>query len=436
MKTETETTTATAPNPKPGNMTTRDLAKSLMKAKPATTQTTEETDGAEAETEETTREQSPPGKGKSKRKPTKSASRTAAETETDSETTEETDSEETTETTEDTANAEQTAEADDTTDAAETDETAETDDTEAETETDTEEDADPKLPKELEDAMEIAKADGKKGVAQLLKRVKTLVDQRDTERNGRLTTAEENAQLRAELQAARNGKSETRNGSSNGFTHPEVARVTEELANVDHWLGFIEDSLPTLEEPDQVVEIPNGKGGKIRANAQQLTALQRDLQTQRTELVAERKIVEKQTQQAWNDSFKEHHAVAVREFPWLKNPNSPEHQQMQAILKVFPAFKQSPDYELAIGDFLAGKALREARAKTKGAATTRKAPPSREPTKVVTDAPGGGANREASVDKEVKAAEAQFKKTGKTSDLAKLNAAKARAHRASSDRSR
>jgi hypothetical protein len=69
-----------------------------------------------------------------------------------------------------------------------------------------------------------------------------------------------------------------------------------------------------------------------------------------------------------------------------------------------------------------------AEAKAKGQKpVTQKAPPSREPTKLVTEAPGskaGPADAKATAVKAVKAAEARFKETGKREDLQRLESAK------------
>ncbi len=294
---------------------------------------------------------------------------------------------------------------------------------EAPAETPTEEPAKAELPAELRDAMEIAKGDGKKGVAELLKRVHKLADERDTNRNARLATEEQNAQLRRELQEARVTKPQTQTGT-NGSLHPAVAAIAQEVSNVDQWITWVEDH-------PEGGELPDGKGGKVALDGQMASRLKRDLENQRAELVARKVQTEGDVKRQFASDYATHHAAALESYPWMKSATAPEHQEMQAILSAFPAFKQSPDYELAIGDFLAGKALREARAKAKASgngAGLRKAAPAREPTRVVTTPPGGGA-RKADGDEEVTMAEAQFQKSGSTRDLAKLNAAKARANR-------
>lgn len=431
MKTTESTATATAPQP--GNLTTRQLAQSLTKI-PATSQTeTTETETAEPETEATSRETSPATNGKSRNKPATLSNpepEADADPEAETETAESPEGTESTESTETAGTEEAGAEGAEGTETEETTtETAEADEPVSVTDQ-----VSKHLEAELGDLIgELQKA-GAKGALQILqKRIPKLTDQRDTERNGRLAAEEQNTQLRRELQEARNHKPEA-NGHSqaNGFTDPKVRAVVNELQNVDHWLAYCESTLPQLASGDlEVAELPDGRGGKYQLNAQQLASIQRDLQNQRTALVARKEVVSEQAKAAWKQEYQKHHAVAVKEFPWLAKPESAQHQEFQAILQLFPAFKQAPDYELAIGDFLAGKALREARAKARTNGTQlRRAQPSREPTRVVSAPPGGAADREPSDEKDAKAADEQFRKSGRTSDLARSLTAKARASRA------
>lgn len=281
--------------------------------------------------------------------------------------------------------------------------------------------AKPGLPEELVDAMAIAKGDKKEGVAKLLKRVHTLADQRDTERNGRLAVADENKALRAELQQLRQGgeKNGQRNGNSpNGWTHPEVARAGQELANVDHWLTWCEENAGGG-------EVPDGKGGNLELTTAQVRAVERDLQRQRQELVARKVGLEGEVRRRYETQFGESHALAVKEYPWLAKADAPERAQFEQILEYFPAFKQSPDYELSVGDYLAGKALREARAKAR-VNGTRKATPARVPTNVPTNAPAQSARRTNTEEEDVKTTEEAFSKSGSVRDLAKSFAAKRR----------
>ncbi len=82
---------------------------------------------------------------------------------------------------------------------------------------------------------------------------------------------------------------------------------------------------------------------------------------------------------------------------------------------------------MVLGDYLTGRTARLAKAK---AAATRRPAPAREPTPVPTEPPAGGVRPVNGAKKEAEAAESNFRKSGKTSDLAKRFVATARASRA------
>lgn len=275
------------------------------------------------------------------------------------------------------------------------------------------------LPAEVLEAIEIAKAqDGGKGKADLLKRVHKLVDARDTERNARLAAEEREKNLRGELQQARTAKPEV--AVQNGV-HPAVAKVQGELANVDHWMGVCEDVLPKLQSGEmEFAEFPDGKGGMVKAGAKDIQKTLRELQDIRQETVAKKIATERDVKQAFDAKYAESHATAIKRFPGLASVTSPESVQLQKIVTAFPALKQFPDYEVAIGHMLRSMALDQkatADAKTKGA--VKKPVASREPTRVSVEPPGGGADPDETGEKAAKQSDSQFKKTGSVKDLAK-----------------
>lgn len=275
------------------------------------------------------------------------------------------------------------------------------------------------LPPEVLEAIEIAKAqDGGKGKADLLKRVHKLVDARDTERNARLTAEEQAKTLRTELQQARTAKPEVATQSG---VHPAVAKIQGELANVDHWMGVCEDALPKLQSGEmEFAEFPDGKGGMIKAGAKDIQKTLRELQDIRQETVAKKVATERDVKQAFDAKYAESHAMAIKRFPGLSSPTSPESVQLNKIVSAFPALKQFPDYEVAIGHMLRSMAMDQkatADAKLKGA--LKKPAASREPTRISTEPPGGGADPDETGEKTAKQSESQFKKTGSVKDLAK-----------------
>jgi len=287
------------------------------------------------------------------------------------------------------------------------------------------------LPPEVAEAIEIAKAmDGGKGKAEMLKRIHKLTDARDTERNARLTAEEQLKQVRTELQEARKTPGGGPGPTAPAGMHPAVHAIVQELANVDHWLGWCEEALPRLQsgETDQV-ELPDGKGGALKVGLKEVAKTRRDLENIRQEVVAKKVSAEREVKVQFEQAYQRSHQAAVTAYPWLKTETSPEYQAMQTIVKMMPGFKQVPDHELAIGDFLAGKALREARAKGGEAAATRKAAPSREPTKVTTTAPSSGGEPVDEEEKAVKESQQQFAQSGSVKDLARTLTASRRVSR-------
>lgn len=399
MKTETQTAPPTVSQP--GNLSVRELAKSLTQTAPATAKPTTKT--AESGTTAATREGQPPEEG------------TETETAPDLSTTETETEQESTEGTETEATAENTAEET----AAATDENTATEATE---EAPAEQPAKAELPEELKDAMEIAKADGKKGTADLLKRVHKLVDERDTARNARLQIEEQNAQLRTELTEARERGTKDEGQGTMTHVHPEVAKVVGELNNVDHWLGWCEQN------PDGG-ELPDGKGGKLELDPAHVKAIRGSLERERSEIVARKVQTERDVRVEYNQAYQKSHTEAVALYPWLKNSQAPENQEFQTLLKAMPWVKQAPTYEIDLADYLAGKALRLAKAKATPTVIPRKVTPSREPTRVLAEPPASSAQRKDPAKAKKEEADTQFKKSGSTKDLAKSFAANRRASR-------
>lgn len=403
MKTQTAEPAAA---PQPGNVSVRELAKSLTKA-PATASTEDGT--TEAGGQAGTREVPPPKKRKGEP--------TAEETQTPEEQTEGTGTE--------TQAEDTTAEATETTteEAPVEERTESTEGNEGNEAPSIGDEASKRLDTELAPLIQELQAAGAKGALQILqKRIPKLVDQRDTERNGRLAAEEQVGQLRKELQEARSQKPEAGGQSNgNGAMHPAVARVTGELNQVDHWLSWCEDNADGG-------TVPNGKD-TVELNAQQVKSLRSQLERERTELLVRKSQTESEARAEYQQAYKEHHTTAVSHYAWMRNTNSPEAQEAQAILKAAPGFKAFPDYELMLGDFITGKQLRLAKAKANGNGTVKRPAPQREPTRVVAEPPGSVATRKAPEKAKKEEADSQFRKSGSTRDLASSFAASRRASR-------
>lgn len=279
------------------------------------------------------------------------------------------------------------------------------------------------MPLELADAIEIAKGDGKKGVAELLNRLHKLVDVRDTERNARLASEEKATRLEAELAEAREAGSKAEPVPINGEVHPEVRKVVSEIGNVDKWRRWCD------EHPDGG-QVPDGKGGQVEMDAEGVRAARRGLDDQRSELVARKVNMESAVKREFDTHYQQQHATAQKLYPELFQKESQEAKVAAQLLAAIPGLKQFPDYEIVIGRYLKGMKLEQAQAKAATNGAPRKPAPAREPTPVVSEPPSAQSVRGRSTeDQEVQAAEARYEKSGKTADLAKLNAAKMRAQR-------
>ena len=371
----------------PGNQSVRQLAATLTKTTPAPSQPKTEEPGATAPTEpaEPTEPHEPPAE------PTAPESLTTVES-----------------------------------DAPETPEAEPAPEPEAEPEPSPDAETAKPLPKELVEAIEVAKKQGAKGVAKLLERLHKVVDIRDTERNARLQAEEQNAQLRTELQQLKTQKPEA---ATPVGVHPEVHKVNEELNNVDTWLGWCEKSAEQLQSGEvEMVEAPDGKGGKVQVGLKDVLKTKSDLEKMRQEVVARKVQTEKAVRDAFQEAFQQSHQAALTKFPQFADPNSDWSQRAKQIIEAMPGIKSFPDHEILIGHFLRGLEL-DAQAAKALATPTRKPAPAREPAKVNVTPPGSGAEPEEPTEKKKKESNQQFQKTGSTRDLARTLTASRQASR-------
>lgn len=103
--------------------------------------------------------------------------------------------------------------------------------------------------------------------------------------------------------------------------------------------------------------------------------------------------------------------IAEAAYPWWKSPQSQEYQMAQQILRTAPELKKFPDWQIWIGDAIAGMKMRESA--TKPAQAQKKAPvqpvrPTATPAKI--------SRNEATA----KTAVSRFAKTTSADDLAKV----------------
>jgi hypothetical protein len=103
--------------------------------------------------------------------------------------------------------------------------------------------------------------------------------------------------------------------------------------------------------------------------------------------------------------------IAEAAYPWWKSPQSQEYQVAQQILRTAPELKKFPDWQIWIGDAIAGMKMRESA--TKSSQAQKKAPV--QPVRP-TAAPAKISRNEASA----KQATSRFAKSTSADDLAKV----------------
>lgn len=107
---------------------------------------------------------------------------------------------------------------------------------------------------------------------------------------------------------------------------------------------------------------------------------------------------------------------AEKIYPFWKDRNSAQYAEAQVVLKELPAISQLPDYQVLIGDFLVGRAVRLAKAKQPSAAP--KLPPKapKQPTTTPSAAPRAADGERA----QYEAKKEKFLRTGSVTELAHL----------------
>lgn len=66
--------------------------------------------------------------------------------------------------------------------------------------------------------------------------------------------------------------------------------------------------------------------------------------------------------------------IAETEYPWFKDKTSSDYAEAQAALKAFPELLRFPEHRVVLGDLIAGRRLREAKAKAAKAGAVKVAP--------------------------------------------------------------
>lgn len=275
------------------------------------------------------------------------------------------------------------------------------------------------LPAELKAAIEEAKAAGDKGKASLLKRVHTVVDQRDTERMGRLQAEQQVQQLTAKVsELEKGGTAPAIAGNGDPVAdHPAVRGIAAQIADIDTYLDWAEAN-------PEGGELPDAKTGKgVFMDAAKVKNILRNGEKVRADLVAQRAVVENQVRTAHEEASRKFDAEAARLYPEFAKKDSALSQEAEQFARQLPSIKQFPDWKLVVGDYTRGRAARLAA--EKAAAGARK-PAAKQPARVVTESAEVAPLEEADPKKAGSKEQKQFEKTGRTTDLAKAFAARRR----------
>jgi hypothetical protein len=263
-----------------------------------------------------------------------------------------------------------------------------------------------------------------KAINKLLKRVHSLVDQRDMERNGRLEAERQLAELKG------NAERGTRNAEPQQQDQPAWSPKTldDALAWTDQKVRDLDRMLADVDEFEDWAEA-NTDGGSFKEgektyelSADEIRTFLRKGQNQRTRLLSQREARMEMIRQQHQEARATAHEEAVRLYPWLEKKDSAEFQEALQIVRGNPAVLHRADFELMVARQVAGGRLEREAAK--------KLPkkPAGSPAPVVTHAPAAAAKANpGDTPTTLKAAEEGFGKTGRVGDLGKLLAERRKA---------
>ena len=104
--------------------------------------------------------------------------------------------------------------------------------------------------------------------------------------------------------------------------------------------------------------------------------------------------------------------IAEATYPWWKTPQSKEYQQAQHILRTFPQLKKFPDWQMFVGDYIRGAAVREASMAKKPTQSSKVAAQAIRPT--------ASPAKQSATEAGAKNAVSRFAKSTSADDLAKV----------------
>lgn len=279
--------------------------------------------------------------------------------------------------------------------------------------------ADPAAEPQSLDEVLAALKDIKGGAAfkNVVKRIHTLASEKNEARQLSEQLAQENNQLRQQLERGMGAGA----GADPVSGHPQVQKIDQALRGVM-------DALSWLEENPEGGQVADGKGGTVEIDAKRAAKLLKDMERERTKLETERDLLAGNIEQQHQAAEQQWSKVAVEAYPWMKDENSPEYLGAAKAVQMFPELKRSASWKLMIADWWAG---RQARENAKPAAKPAAALPTRKPAAAVepTPQPGVPGAKPPSQDageKQLEKREEDFKKSGRAGDLGKVFAERRR----------
>lgn len=211
--------------------------------------------------------------------------------------------------------------------------------------------------------------------------------------------------------------------------HPAMARVTEHMQQVESIIRW------ARENPDGGA-LPDGSDHPTEYTASQVEAILLNAMDQRTDLRADRRVLETRLKEEAVRKADEEHGKALQVYPWMADQESSEFRvatQLVTQLGVTPEVQfRMPDWRMLIGDLVTGRMAREGKASPRtpaAAINPRRVPADTEPTRQ----PGAptGQRRRSAEEAVLEETDARFATTGSTRDLAQKLAARRRARQAS-----
>ncbi len=115
------------------------------------------------------------------------------------------------------------------------------------------------------------------------------------------------------------------------------------------------------------------------------------------------------------DNYQQIKPIAEQLYPWWKDRSAAEYTEAQAVMRQLPQIAMLPEYQVLIGDFIAGRKLRLENTKNKPSATRPMVKAPSQPGR-----PTASPAKKDAAKVGLDAAKSQFRKSGTTTELAQV----------------